>query len=276
MSNEIPAVPRASVPLTPRGVAAFAQASVWRLLLVQMAVAALAAGVVCWFLEEDWFPVARMAIQHLPAQGEIRGGHLVWPGDAPVKLAANQFLELTVDPAHNGQFVREAQLRLEFGRADLRLMTLPGEAVIPYPAGWRFAFNQTELQPWWGAWEPALFAGAAALTFIGLLVTWMVLATLYCVFVKLIILFENRDLTWLQSWRLAGAALMPGALFLIFGLLFYGLIAFPLIQLAVVWCLHFVIVWIYLFVSPLFLPRHPAAVATRGNPFVPKPKKAKH
>src|SRR5580692_1335541 len=142
MSNEIPAPPRAWVPLTPRGVAAFARAPLWRLLLVQAVVAALAAVVVCWFLEEDWFPVARMAIQHLPAQGEIRGGLLNWPGDAPVKLAANQFLELTVDPGHNGQFVREAQLRLEFGHADLRLMTLPGEAVIPYPAFWRFAFNQ--------------------------------------------------------------------------------------------------------------------------------------
>jgi hypothetical protein len=254
-------------------VAAFARAPLWRLWLAQMVVALLATAAVCWFVEEDWFPVARAAVQHLPAQGEIRGGQLNLPGDAPTKLGGNQFLELIVDPSHNGQLVREAQLRLEFGRTGLRLLTLPGEVEIPYPTDWRFAFNQTELQPWWGAWEPALLAGAAVATFLGLLLSWTVLATLYCVPVKLISLFENRDMTLGQSWRLASAALIPGALFLIFGLLFYGLIAFPLIQLLVVWCLHLVIGWIYLFISPLFLPRHPSAVVPNGNPFLTEDKK---
>jgi hypothetical protein len=273
MSNDFAAPPRAWEPLTPRGVAAFARAPFWRLLLAQVVVALLAAAAIVWFLKEDWFPVARAAIQHLPAQGEIRGGRLDWPEEAPVKLAGNQFLELTVDPAHLGRLVREAQLRLEFGRAGLRLQTLLGEAEIPYPGGWRFAFNQTEVQPWWGAWEPALLAGAAVATFVGLLVSWTLLATLYCALVKFITLFENRDLTWGQSWRLAGAALIPAALFLIFGILFYGLVAIPLIQLAVIWCLHVVIGWIYLFLSPLFLPRTAAVVVAKGNPFLTRDEK---
>jgi hypothetical protein len=156
---------------------------------------------------------------------------------------------------------------VEFGRHDLWLETLTGETVIPYPTTWRFAFNRTELDPWWGAWQSAVLAAIAAATFVGLLASWIVLATVYCIPVKLITLYENRDLKWGQSWRLAGAALMPGALFLVFGILFYTLRSMALIQLGLVWCLHFVIGWIYLAVSPLFLPRHPSATVVRGNPF---------
>ena len=266
MSTETPTPLRAWEPLTPRGVAAFARAPLWRLLLVQLFVALLAAAAVVWFLRQEWFPAVRSAIQQMPDQGEIRGGQLDWPGDSPVKLRENHFLGLAVDLKHSGQLDYESQLQLEFGRRDLRVQALPGYTVIPYPPGWRIAFNRMELDPWWGAWQPALLAGAAAATFLGLLVAWTVLATLYCLPVKLICLYENRDLSWTQSWRLAGAALMPGALFLLFGILFYGLSSMALTELAVVACLHLVIGWIYIFVSPLFLPRHPAAVAT-GNPF---------
>jgi hypothetical protein len=267
MSEQIPARPRAWIPLTPRGVAAFAHAGFGRLLAVQVAMAVLATVVVVWFFREEWFPVVRAAIQQLPAQGEIRGGQLNWSGDAPVKLGGNRFIEFTVDPGHVGQIVREAQLRLEFGRHNLRVLTFAGGTEFPYPPDWRFAVNRTELEPWWGAWAQVILAGIAAATFVGLLVSWTVLATVYCLPVKLVSLFENRDLRWGQGWRLAGAAMMPGALFLVLGIGFYGLTGMALIQLALVWCLHLVFGWIYLVVSPMFLPRDPEAAVAVKNPF---------
>ena len=103
-----------------------------------------------------------------------------------------------------------------------------------------------------------------------LLLSWFVLATIYCLPVRVITLYENRDLTWGQSWRLAGAAQMPGALFLTFGIVFYGWTAMGLVQLALIWALHLLISWIYLFVSPFFLPRPPAAAGPPANPFQPK------
>jgi len=112
----------------------------------------------------------------------------------------------------------------------------------------------------------ALIRRHIAAVFVGLLLSWFLLATLYCLPVKLITLYENRDLKLVQSWRLAGAALIPGALFLIFAIVFYALSSMALVQLAVVWCLHIVVGWIYLLVSPMFLPRHPEA-ASKGNPF---------
>ncbi len=253
--------------MTPRGVAAFARAPLWRLLLAQLVVALLAAATAGWILEEGWFPVVRAAIRQLPEQGEIRGQRLDWPGGSPVRLAGNHFLGLGVDLDHSGQLAGESQIQVEFGRRDLRVLLPPGPVVVEYPAGWRIAFNRAELGPLWGAWEPALAAGAAALTVGGLLVIWAALAAVYCVPVRLITLYANRDLTLRQSWRLSGAALMPGALFLTFGMVVYGLGSMALAQLGVVWALHLVTGWVYLFVSPFFLPREPSVAAARGNPF---------
>lgn len=259
--------PKAWEPLTPRGVAAFAGASLGRLLLVQCLVALLASGTVVWFLEQAWFPVVRNAIHELPSQGEIRHEQLNWSGDAPALLAGNRSLALSVDLNHSGQLARAAQLQVEFGRKNLRIFSMLGYVVVDYPPGWSMAFNRTELEPWWGAWEPAIAAAAAAFTMLGLIVTWTVLATVYCAPVWLITFFENRDLSWRQSWRVASAALMPGALFLTFGIFCHGLGWIDLIQLGAVAGLHLMAGWIYLLISPLFLPRHPAATAAKINPF---------
>ena len=117
------------------------------------------------------------------------------------------------------------------------------------------AFNRTKLEPWWGAREPWLIVAAAALAAISLFASWTLLATLYCIPVKLITLFENRDLRWGQSWRLSGAAMLPGALFLTFGIVAFSFGLVDLMQLGTLFVLHIVIGWIYLFISPLFLPR---------------------
>lgn len=275
MTSTAQSLPRAWEPLSPRGVAAFAMASLGRLLLVQCMIAVLAAGTVVWFLEEACFPIVRAAILQLPAQGEIRDGHLVWPGDSPVQLAGNHSVGVAVDLNHGGQLARDAQLQVEFGRKDFRVISMFGYVVVDYPGGWRMAFNRTELDPWWGAWEPAILAGTALATALGLMLVWTALASLYCIPARVITLFENRDLSWGQSWRLAGAALMPGALFMIFGIIGYGLNWIDLVQLGAMAGLHLPVGWIYLFISPLFLPRHPEAAAVKPNPFAGDAQSAK-
>ena len=94
------------------------------------------------------------------------------------------------------------------------------------------------------------------------------LATVYCLPVWLLCFFANRDLNLRASWKLAGAALMPGALLLSCALLLYELGGFDLVQLCFAFGMHLIIGWIYLFVSPLFLNR--AVPAEKKNPFVPK------
>jgi hypothetical protein len=258
---------RAWEPLTPRGVAAFARAPVGRLFIVQLVVALLTAGVAVWVLQEAWFPVVRTAIERLPEGGEIRGGQLTWPGENPVQLGANHFLAFGVDLTHSGRLARDAELQVEFGKNDYRVMTAPGYyVVLQYPGDSRVAFNRAELQPSWGAWEPWVTAGAGLGVAAGLPMAWLLLATLYSVPGWVIAFLENREVTFWQSWKMAGAALMPGALFLTIGMIAYGLGAVDLIELGALWALHFLIGWVYVAISPLFLPAHEKRVKG-GNPF---------
>jgi hypothetical protein len=255
-------------PLTPRGVAAFAHARAGCLPAVQFVVAALAAATVVWFLHGDWFPIISQAINRLPADGQIRGARVDWQGDAsPVLLAENRFLAITVDLKHEGAVRSPAHIQAEFGRDQLQIISLFGFLPVNYPAQRTFAFNRPALIPWWGAWAPEILGLAAAGTIAALMICWAVLATLYCLPVWLVGLFANRELNLGGSWRLAGAALMPGALFLLASILLYGWGALDPIHLLVAMGVHFVIGWIYCLAAPFALPLHPAVSNLKANPF---------
>jgi hypothetical protein len=261
-------------PLTPRGVAAFAHAPVGRLWLVQFIVALLNAAAVIWFLYDGWFPTIHSAIRRLPEAGQIRSGKLNWQGEARVFLAEGPFIAFNVDLKHAADYRSTAHVQIEFGNDDFYVYSLLGYAVGRYPAGWVIAFNRDELQPWWGAWEPAILAIAGAVVVILLMLIWQVLATLYVLPVWLAGFFANRALDPRSSWRLAGAALMPGALLMAVAILAYDFGVFDLVRLASVMAGHVLIGWIYLVISPLFLPRHPATPAAVANPFARSAKSA--
>ncbi len=256
-------------PLTPRGVAAFARAPFERLFIVQAVFALLAAAAVVWVLSDGIFPVIDAAIDQLPDAGSIHGGKLDWRDDSPVMLAEGKILAFSVDMEHGGVLRSPADFQFEFGRDDIRIWSLFGEAYVDYPGGYLIAANRGDARPAWGAWSPDFLGLAAIGVFAGLMLAWAALATVYCLPVWLLCFFANRDLNLLASWRLAGAALMPGALLLSFALVFYDLGGFDLVQLCFAFGMHLVIGWIYLFVSPLFLNR--ALPAENKNPFVPKP-----
>ena len=105
--------------------------------------------------------------------------------------------------------------------------------------------------------------------------SWAALATIYFLVVWLVGFFANRELNFRASWKLAGAALMPGALLLTLGILFYGLGAMDLVQLTAAFIAHFVIGWIYLIAAPVFVPKLEVTGPVKKNPFVqpaPEPK----
>jgi len=131
----------------------------------------------------------------------------------------------------------------------------------------RFApFNRTDLEPLWGAWAAEILFIAAAATVIGLLSSWWILATLYFLPVWILGFFSNRDLNFRASWKLSGAALMPGALLTGAGIFLYGFGFLNLVSFGFVFAAHFVLGWIYLFVSLVFLPRTSDA-KPKTNPF---------
>ncbi len=254
-------------PLTPRGVAAFARAPFERLFIVQAVFAFIATASVVWLLSDGIFPVIDDAIDQLPEAGSIHGGKLDWRDDSPVMLAEGKILALSVDVEHGGALRSPADFQFEFGRDSVVIYSLFGEGEVAYPTGYLIAANRADARPAWGAWAPDLLGLAAIGTFLGLVIIWALLATVYFLPVWLLCFFANRDLNFRASWKLAAAALMPGAALLSLSLVLYECGAFDFVQLCFAFGMHLVIGWIYLFVSPLFLNR--ALPAEKKNPFVP-------
>ena len=252
-------------PFTPRGVAAFAHARLKHLLLVQIIIALMVAGSVVWFLDDSVFPVIQTAIQNLPATGEIRSAKLDWHGDSPKLLAEGRFLAFDVDLDHGGKINSTADMQIEFGQDEIWSFALLGYTEFPYPSGQVIAFNRTELEPLWGAWVSTLLFVAAVAAAIGLLASWWLLATFYFLPVWLLGYFVNRDLNFRQSWKLSAASLLPGTLLMAVGILLYDFGAVDLVQFGFIFGAHFILGWIYLFVSLLFVPGIP--VAEKVNPF---------
>jgi len=254
-------------PVTPRGVAAFARAKLGRLLLVQFIVALMAAASVVWFLDDGCFPTIGAAIRSLPAAGEIRSGKLDWHGGTPQLLAEGKFLAFDVDLDRSGQIHSTASAQIEFGRDSVRIFSLlPGYSEFAYAPDRAAPFNRAELEPLWGAWAAEILFIAGASVTAGLLLSWWLLATLYFLPVWLLGFYANRDLNFRASWKLSGAALLPGSLLMAAGVLLFDHGFLDLVQLGFLFAAHFALGWIYLFLSLLFLPRI-SGTPPRHNPF---------
>jgi hypothetical protein len=180
-----------------------------------------------------------------------------------------------VDLKHTRRITSTAHVQLEFGERDweasslLGILDAPGLVDTTYPRGQTIAADRSTVGPWWGAREPFLIALAMAGVVGFLFVSWAALATVYFLPAWLVGFFANRTLSWAGSWRLAGAALMPGALLLSAAIVLYGLQAFDLVKLGLAFGMHLIVGWLYILASPLFLPRHPEVPPAGRNPFTP-------
>ena len=254
-------------PLTPRGVAAFARARFSHLFLAQFIFALLAAASVVLFLDDSCFPTIRAGIQKLPDSGNISSGELDWRGGSAQMLAEGNFLAFDVDLNHGGQIrSTTADLQIEFGAETVRIYSWLGYADFFYPPD-RFApFNRPELEPLWGAWSAEILFVAAVATVVALILSWWILAAIYFLPVWILGFYANRDLNFRASWKLSGAALMPGALLMTVGILLYDFGFLNLVSFGFVFAAHFMLGWIYLFVSLFFLPRISES-KPKANPF---------
>ena len=101
---------------------------------------------------------------------------------------------------------------------------------------------------------------------VGLILLWAVLAWVYAPAAKLAAWFFDRRLSWPGAWRLACAALLPGAVLLAPGLVLYGWQVVDVFGLGYFGTVHLLVGWVYLLASPAFAPRISAG-GTRRNPF---------
>lgn len=262
--------PAFSEPFTPRGVASFARASFGWLFFAQFVIALIAAAAIAWYFYDGCFPTVQAAIENLPAEGGIHSGHLEWNG-TPQTLAEGHFLAFDVDSDHSGQIRSITDLQIEFGAKSVRIISLFGFTDISYPVNQTIPFNQPELNPLWKAWRMVILFFIAAASIVLLLATWSILATIYFLPLWLLGFLTNRDLNLRTSWKLSAAALLPGALLMIIGILLYAFGFINLVTLLFVCAAHFVLHWLYLFFGLFFLPRTSTSTP-RENPFQPSRK----
>ncbi len=263
-------------PLTFGGVASFARARWGRLLLLQTIVAVAVVITVVLLLNRCWFPVVTQAVLNLSSFGTVRGGQLAWPGKEPVVLAENRFLGLVMDADETGGTGQIADVQLEFTRERIKVVSLLGYTSLPYPRGVTIELNRQTLDPWWNAWRPAFVFGGVFATLLGLFTTWFVLAMLFAVPLRVLAWFASRATSLGKCWRVAAAALLPGAFWMAGALLLYGLEQLSLVGLGVAFGLHFVVDCVYLLGAPFCLPRKTdRGVDPEGNPFIPAPEEKK-
>ena len=255
------------LPLTLRGVAAFAHVSLSRVLLAQLLFVAAAAVAFALLIETTWFATIRETIATLPLRGQIQRGELVWPHPVPTDLASSRFLKFSVDPAHSGELGQESDVAIELGRTNIWIISLLGYLEAPYPDGWSVALNRADLEPWWGAREPFLVIGAGVAMGAVLLVLGWALGTIYAVLAWVLAFLANRSLSLTDAWKLAVAAQLPGALLLLASFLSYRLGWLSLLHLLLSLGLSLAVAWFYVICTPFLLPAAEKAAAAKANPF---------
>jgi hypothetical protein len=204
----------------------------------------------------------------------IRGGRLEWNNPSPARLAEGTFLSIVVDVDGGSRAGQSADVQFELERRRFNICSLFGCVAVPYPTNWTIALNRSGAEPWWGAWRPFLLIGIGAGVVMGVMASWIVLATLYSLPLRLITFYADRGVNWSGCWRITAAAQVPGALLMSGAILLYSFNRLNLVGLLFAWLLHVVVSWIYVGIAPSRLPRLTGGPRPRGNPFGP-PKKEK-
>jgi hypothetical protein len=255
-------------PLTFGGVAAFAQARLGRLLLVELLAAILASGSVVSFLHRAYAPVILQAIQEMPETAKITNGQLI--GVDTTLIADTKFLAIAVTQETSAQIGQSADVQVQFRPADFRAGTVfrPDWGLeFAYGPGASLDLSRSHLEPWWGAWHPILLAAAGVAMLALLFGIWAVLALIYTVPAKFIAWFADRQLSWGGAWKLSSAALVPGALLMVAATFLYSWQTVDLAGLAFFYVAHLLIGWVYLIGGAWACPRL-TLNNLKHNPFI--------
>jgi hypothetical protein len=240
------ATPTAWQPFTFGGVAAFAGARMRRLLVAELAAALMAAVCLVWFLHRAYCPVILQAIQKMPDTARLAGGAL--QGVPETMIAESKFLAIAAKPRSGGDIGQDADLQVELRRNDFCAGSVfwPDWGLdFPYRQDIVVNLARSNLEPWWSAWQPVLLLAAGAATVLFLLLSWAVLASIYTAPAKFVAWYADRYLTWGGAWRMASAALMPGALTLTGAIILYSWSVIDLVGLSFFVALHVILGWVY-------------------------------
>lgn len=258
-------------PFTFRGVAAYADLPFTHLLLAQILVALLTAGSVACLFERGWRPSIESGVNALPEVAGIRGGLLDWSGPTPARLGAGPYVSLVIDPQELGGLGREADIEISLLEREFRVRMVAGHLALPYPRQVSVDLSRVVAQPWWGAWHGTLLAGLVVGVIAQVTVTWWMLAALYAWPLGVLAFYADRRLTLSGAWKLAAAALLPGAVLMDAAILAYAFRYLVFFQLLSIGVIHFAVGWAFAIGACMSRPRLPVLTsvftASPSNPF---------
>lgn len=258
-----------AIPTTFGGVAAVAHSPAWRLLAWQAAVALLAAVVIQAGLASTWGRSLTLASAALPERGEILDGTLQWPaGNLPVILHRGPFLGLAVQPAGAESVPLTADVTLTLQARHLVVGSLLGRRVVAYPSPGRIPLDRYGFTGLLEAWWTPVLIGGGVVIFAGLFLVWRVLALVCGAVVWIPGLLGGRPLPFGVVYRLAGAALLPGAMLMIAAFALYATRQVDLLGLLVAMPAHLVLGGVFL----LGGWRHARRLQDAPNPFANPPR----
>lgn len=266
--------PRAWNPLTFRGLTAFSKSSWIRLWIVQCWVALLLGALFYLTLSNAWGPVFAEALEQLPdeaGKAYLENRKLVWvDAKSPQILASNAFLSLVVDPQDHSSLPGAASdVRVVFRGDHIEVhAALLGKFNINYHPEWNLKLTQEDVQAWWGAWGMGWVFGLLGGALLLLWGSWLALGLFYTSPGWALAYFWDRDIGLFGSWKMAAAAMLPGALFLGVSFAFYGMGQMQWLLLWGAFLLHWGIGWVYWIGSIRKLPYVPEASSEHGNPFI--------
>jgi hypothetical protein len=182
-------------------------------------------------------------------------------------LGGNPFLVILVDLDAVEPVGAQGDLQCELGRSQVKLRSLLGYVPLPYPRSWLIQLDRTQVEAWWGAWEPFLWISLGLLLVSLWISLWTCVATGLATLLRLTIFFLDRRGSWCVCWRLTLAAQLPGALWLAVTIILYGLHQLDLIAFLFAACLHVFIAGIYLVCALGLLPYTTTAQHRAPNPF---------
>ena len=259
--------PVAWQPFTFGGVAAFASARLGRLMLVGFLAAVIFSAALVWFLDRDYCPIILEAIQKMPETARVAAGRL--QGVPNTLISESRFLAIAATPESAADIGQGADVQFQLRQTDFCVSSIfrPDWGLeFDYDRGASLKLSRSSLEPWWGAWQPVLLAGAGFGAVVLLLAAWVLLAAIYTAPAKFIAWFADRNLAWSGAGRLCFAAMAPGALVMTFAVFLYGWRAIDLVQLSFFWIAHLVMGWVYVaggvWASPRLFPS-----VTAKNPF---------
>lgn len=234
-----------AVPSTFGGVAAVALRPAGCLLFWQCAVAGAAAIVIAWALGTTWARAFERATLSLGTDGAISEGRLEWPDTRTVVLFEDGFLSLVIDPEGRRDAGLASDVGISLEANGFAARSLLGWTSLRYPAGLRFRLNRVAASGWLAAWKIPALIGLGGAVFLGLFLSWWFLATLYGILLWAFGGTAGRELTFLEGWRLAGAALLPPAILMTAIIALYATRQLGMVGLFLAWPIHLVIGWIY-------------------------------